>query len=251
MSPVRSTDVGSPTMQKSGASPRWRNASTTTTVPSTAGPSSSLVSRKAMPSGESGFVERNSSAATTIAASEVFMSAAPRPYRRPSRWAGVNGWLRHWSSGPVGTTSVWPANAMVLVAFCGRPVLGPVRFAHKFRTRWPAGPLSISSQANPRGRRRSTISSMQPASSGVTEGREIRCSARRRVADMGIGRVGAAFDRRVQAGAGPAGALSDGWTSSVISVNRASSEAISSVSPAVAREKSFCSRHIRLVGESA
>jgi hypothetical protein len=57
-------------------------------------------------SGVSGCAARNSSVATTIAASEVFMSLAPRPKSRPSRCVGVNGSLCHWVSGPVGTTSV-------------------------------------------------------------------------------------------------------------------------------------------------
>ena len=37
------------------------------------------------------------------------MSAEPRPYSLPSRSVGVNGSLSHCSTGPVGTTSVWPA----------------------------------------------------------------------------------------------------------------------------------------------
>ena len=44
-----------------------------------------------------------------MAASALFMSAAPRPKSRPSRTVGLNGSLFHSSSGPVGTTSVWPA----------------------------------------------------------------------------------------------------------------------------------------------
>ena len=79
MSPVRSTEVGSPTMHQSSRSPRCLSRSQTTTVPSSAGPSSSLVSRKAMSMAGSGWVATNSSQATTMAASEVFMSLAPRP----------------------------------------------------------------------------------------------------------------------------------------------------------------------------
>ena len=45
MSPSRSTEVGSPTMQKSSRSPRAASCSQTTTVPSMLGPSSSLVIR--------------------------------------------------------------------------------------------------------------------------------------------------------------------------------------------------------------
>jgi hypothetical protein len=47
--------------------------------------------------------------AVSIAASPLFMSAAPRPYSTPSRISGWNGCDFHSSSGPVGTTSVWPA----------------------------------------------------------------------------------------------------------------------------------------------
>ncbi len=44
------------------------------------------------------------------AAIELFMSEAPRPKRSPPCIVGVKGSECHWSSGPVGTTSVWPAN---------------------------------------------------------------------------------------------------------------------------------------------
>ncbi len=37
------------------------------------------------------------------------MSAAPRPYSRPSLMTGSKGSVRHSSSGPEGTTSVCPA----------------------------------------------------------------------------------------------------------------------------------------------
>ena len=49
------------------------------------------------------------SAAVTNAAIDAFMSQAPRPYSMPSRMTGTNGSLCQRSSGPVGTTSVWPA----------------------------------------------------------------------------------------------------------------------------------------------
>ena len=79
MSPVRSTEVGSPTMHQSSRSPRCWSASQTTTVPSSAGPSSSLVSRKAMSMPGCGCAATNSSQAITMAAIEVFMSLVPRP----------------------------------------------------------------------------------------------------------------------------------------------------------------------------
>ena len=44
------------------------------------------------------------------------------------RWLGVKGWLSHWSSGPVGTTSVWPANNRVL-AGAAAPEALPARLA--------------------------------------------------------------------------------------------------------------------------
>ena len=50
---------------------------------------------------------------TTIAASDVFMSLAPRPYSLPSCTTGSNGADVHCSAGPGGTTSTWPANTMV------------------------------------------------------------------------------------------------------------------------------------------
>ena len=54
------------------------------------------------------------------------MSAAPRPYSMPSRMVGVNGSLCHLSTGPVGTTSVWPA----------KHISGPLlpRRAHRLST---------------------------------------------------------------------------------------------------------------------
>ncbi len=93
VSPRRLTQVGSPTMQKSMVSLRALSASTTRTVPSTASPSSSEVSSRASEFSSrarenSALVARRPirrSSATTQAAIELFMSAAPRPYRWPSR----------------------------------------------------------------------------------------------------------------------------------------------------------------------
>ena len=179
MSPVRCTEVGSPTMHQSSCSPRAFSALQTTTVPSRAGPSSSLVSRKAMLMLGSGQDAANSSQATTMAASEAFMSLLPRPYNMPLRWVGVNGSCVHWSKGPVGTTSVCPANTKVFA------LAWVLRFtAHRLLTRKLSGPLSMRSQANPSGVRREAIRSRQPASSGVTEGREMSCSVSWRVRDI-------------------------------------------------------------------
>ncbi len=68
------------------------------------------------------------------------MSAAPRPYRCPSRWLGTKGSLRQRSSGPVGTTSVWPAKASV------GPARLPRRSANRLVTRKSAGPKTCVSQ---------------------------------------------------------------------------------------------------------
>ena len=73
------------------------------------------------------------------------MSAAPRPYSWPSRWVGTKGSLRQCSSGPVGTTSVWPAKASV------GPGRLPRRSAHRLVTRKSSGPQTSVSQAKPSG----------------------------------------------------------------------------------------------------
>ena len=72
------------------------------------------------------------------------MSAAPRPYRRPSRCVGTKGSLVHRSSGPVGTTSVWPAKTSVGP---GRP---PSCMAHRLVTRASVGPGRRSSRRRSR-----------------------------------------------------------------------------------------------------
>ena len=74
---------GSPTRHQSMVSLRSRSTSTTRRVPSTDGPSSSLVMRKAMVPWWPGYRSTNCSLAVTIAARPLFMSAAPRPYNMP------------------------------------------------------------------------------------------------------------------------------------------------------------------------
>ena len=106
MSPKLSNEVGSPTMHQSSICPLFFSHSTTFTVPSFAGPSSSLVISSAMLCCGFGFVCKNCSIEVTNAAIEAFISAAPRPYSKPSRMVGSNGSLAHFSTGPVGTTSV-------------------------------------------------------------------------------------------------------------------------------------------------
>ena len=167
-------------MHQSSFSPRAFNASQTLTVPSTAGPSSSLVKSKAILKAGSDWAAKNSSIETTMAAREVFISLLPRPNNLPSRCVGVKGSLRHWAIGPVGTTSVWPANTNVFALACVLRLM-----AHKLLTRNDSGPLSMRSHAKPRGTKCETINSKHPASSGVAEGRAISCSASERVRDMG------------------------------------------------------------------
>src|SRR6218665_2493220 len=163
-------------------SPRALSCSTTTRVPSTEGPSSSLVSSSARAIRGAGVAARNSSSATMKAAIEVFMSLAPRPSSRPSLRVGENGLLLHCSSGPVGTTSVWPAKTMVLTAVllasCASGTCATGRLAHRLLTRCRAGPLSMRSQTKPSGASLAASRSRQPASSGAIEGRAMSCSAR-------------------------------------------------------------------------
>src|SRR5690606_18313293 len=99
-----------------------------------------------------------------------FMSAAPRPYSTPSSIVGMKGGVFQASAGPGGTTSVWPAKHST----------GAVvpRRAHRLQT----PPPSMRSRVKPSGARRSAMSSRQPASSGVTEGRAMSSQARASVA---------------------------------------------------------------------
>jgi hypothetical protein len=97
------------------------------------------------------------------------MSAAPRPYSTPSRIVGTKGSECHCSSGPVGTTSVWPANTNV-----GRAV---PRRSHRF----VVSPRATVSARKPDGASRAAISAWQPASSGVTEARAISARVSSRV----------------------------------------------------------------------
>src|SRR5437868_12336168 len=181
MSPTRSTEVGSPTMQQSRRSPLALSHSTSLTVPSTAGPSSSLVIISAMDPACRGCAATNSSMATTMAAMEVFMSAAPRPYSLPSRCVGAKGSLCHWASGPVGTTSVWPANAS-----SGAAASAPRRTAQRLVTRKSSGPLCIVSQTKPSGLSRSMIRGWKPPSFGVRDRQAISCSVNCKVRDIGV-----------------------------------------------------------------
>ena len=124
-----------------------------------------------------GVCAKNSSQATTMAASEVFMSLAPRPNKWPSRCVGTKGSLVQAARSPVGTTSVWPANTKTWASV--RPQR---RSAHRLLTRPSAGPLSMASHTKPSGVKRCAIIGKQPWSLGVTEGRAMSASASRRVA---------------------------------------------------------------------
>src|SRR6056297_305282 len=99
------------------------------------------------------------------------MSAAPRPRRYPSLITGSKGGCAQFFSGPVGTTSVWPAKAST-----GPPE--PLR-----AQRLSVSPKRRFSPAKPRGANRDIISSWQPASSGVTDCRRIRSMASSRVGE--------------------------------------------------------------------
>src|SRR5690554_3166121 len=100
------------------------------------------------------------------------MSAAPRPRSMPcSSIQGSNGGVSQCTSGPLGTTSVWPAKAST----------GPwcPWVAQRFSTS-PKGNRSIW---KPSRCRRSMSSAWQPRSSGVTEGRRISSMASCRVGE--------------------------------------------------------------------
>lgn len=142
------------------------NHSTTFTVPSTEGPSSSLVSKKAIENRGWASCRKNSSVATTMAAKEVFMSLAPRPNNLPSRWLGVKGSVVHLSKGPVGTTSVWPANTKV------GPFGEQRLIAHRLLTLKLSGPKFKRCESKSKAFKRSPKISRHPASSGLTEGEQ-------------------------------------------------------------------------------
>ena len=122
----------------------------------------------------SGWAVTNASVAVIMAASPLFMSAAPRPNSNPSRITGSKGSVCHSSSGPVGTTSVCPA----------RQSTGPSslpRRAQKLST-LPKRSLSI---LNPSASSLAIITAWQPPSSGLTEGRRMRSRVSSSVAVIG------------------------------------------------------------------
>ena len=109
------------------------------------------------------------------------MSAAPRPNSLPSRSVGTNGSDSQRSSGPVGTTSVWPAKHT-----SGDAV---PRRAQRLVT----PPLASGSRRKPSGRRRAASTSWQPPSSGVIERRAISSRASASVSLMKGEKPGKAF----------------------------------------------------------
>lgn len=78
--------------------------------------------------------------ATARVAVSFFMSAAPRPHRKPSRsrWPENGGWRQ--SSALAGTTSVWPISA--IDGPSPAPGMQAIRFAR-------SGSRATSSQATP------------------------------------------------------------------------------------------------------
>ena len=171
-SPTRLVLDGSPTMHQSRRSPRAARRSTTALVPWWAGPSSSLVMRKAMAPLCSGWSATKRSTATIIDARLPFMSAAPRPQSMP--WSSIRaskGWCCQACSGPVGTTSVCPAKHSTGPS--------PPRRAQKLST----SSMRIGSRAKPAASRRRIIRAWQSASRGVTEGRRINSQASSRVGE--------------------------------------------------------------------
>ena len=137
-----------------------------------------------------------------MAATPLFMSAAPRPKSRPSRTTGSKGSDCHFSRGPGGTTSVWPAKQMT------GP--GPPRCSAQKLSTSPKRILSIS---KPNGSSRAISNSWQPASSGVTDFRAISCIASSSVGDTTgtyyyfVAAAGARGIRRGFSLANPAGTL--------------------------------------------
>src|SRR6187399_642486 len=110
----------------------------------------------------------------------------------PSRRVGTEGSLDQAESGPVGTTSVWPAKTSSLPS-----AAVPRRIAHRLLTRAVSGPNGNEVQRKPTASRRAATIDWQPPSSGVTERQPISCSARESVAD--IGAVGAGRNARSEA----------------------------------------------------
>src|SRR3954470_11634508 len=100
-----------------------------------------------------------------------FISAAPRPCRRPFATSPEKGSLAQFSRGPGGTTSVWPAKQKCL------PSLLPT-LANRFSIGVPPSSKRRRWQAKPIGFRAASSTPMAPASAGVTLGLRMRSAAR-------------------------------------------------------------------------
>jgi hypothetical protein len=210
VSPKSCSLDGSPTRHQSMRSLRAFRSTTTRRVPSTDGPSSSLVIRNAIEPRCAGCRATNSSQAVTIAASPLFMSAAPRPYSRPSRIDRLERVGMPVLERPGGHDVGVAGEAE------GRRVLVPPRVAQKLSTL----PYRSRSTANPSCSSRAIITSWQPPSTGLTDWRAIRSCVNSSVAliEVGNSRRDAkkwAFIRRVRGrgkrfGGGPPGLPASG-----------------------------------------
>ena len=223
------------------------SASTTRTVPSTDGPSSSLVSRNARRPAWRGMrgdeflggddhrgqrgLHVGGAAAVQLAVAVGRHEGRAVPLVDAGRWARRRCGRPAPASGPGARR-------------CARPT--------GCRRGRPSGPNGRCSQTKPSASSRCAISAWQPASSGVTDARAISCSSRRSVASTGSSRasIDAGARCRPGAGAAPTGGAS-GSTSSVISVNDGASDSTLAACTRDTGAMSFCRRHSRLVGESA
>ena len=124
-SPKTRREVGSPSRQSRKRILRARKVATICATPSLASPSSSEVRITASEAALFFIVAARRRQATIIAATEVFISAAPRPNKNPSRSMGTKGSLVQAAS-PGGTTSMWPAKAKSTTP---SPRRVPARFA--------------------------------------------------------------------------------------------------------------------------
>lgn len=114
------------------------------------------------------------------------MSAAPRPYSRPSQTVGVNGCDVHCSTGPGGTTSICPAKSIngVSVPCLAQRLVTPLE--------------TIVSQANPNGSNSPAIRGTQPPSAGETVCRLIRSQARSKVVGFKVFSIGGVPQKKLK-----------------------------------------------------
>jgi hypothetical protein len=170
-------DAGVQPLAAGAAAPR-----TTCTVPCSEGPSSSLVSRKATVPAWPGWAARTPRPPRSSRPA-VFMSAAPRPYRRPSRWRG--------HEGVAGPALQRAGGHHVGVAGQHQRRPGPAAAVHgpQVGSRGLVGPGRQGFATKPAAASRSASRAWQPPSAGVTERQAISASVRRR-ASFTAGRPG-------------------------------------------------------------